>query len=498
MRQHRRHTSRGPALAALLAFTMANEQELDARRLSIGLLRATAAVALLIGAAGAARASDNTDSPRSLQLLSRSIESLVTRVSPSVVQVLVTSYGPVEDAGRDDADVVIGQQRSMGSGVIVDADGYIITNAHVVSGAHRVQVVVPAAHVSETALRSLVSARGLASEVDLALLKIDLAGLPALRMANYDELHQGQMVFAFGSPEGLRNSVTMGVISAVARQPDADHPMVYIQTDAPINHGNSGGPLVNVDGEVVGINAFILSDSGGSQGLGFAIPSAVVNVAYPQLRKYGHLRRSEMGMQVQTITPELARGLGLARDSGLVVSDLLPEGPAADAGMRIADVIESIDNLPMESLLELAFHLYTHNPGDRLPVVVRRGNDRLALEVVVAERPDDLARLTDLGDPETNRVSQLGVIGITLDDAIASMVPGLRMPFGVVVAGRAQGSRAADVALSAGDIIHTVNGAPVPSLQDLRAALDGVEAHGSVVLQVERGGKLSFVAFQKE
>ncbi len=242
-----------------------------------------------------------------------------------MVQVLVTGYGPVEDSGRGDTDVVIGRQRSMGSGVIIDPDGFIITNAHVVSGAQRVQVVVPAAHATEPALRSLISARGrtvdarvvgIATEVDLALLKIEMTGLPALPLANYDEVHQGQMVFAFGSPEGLRNSVTMGVISAVARQPDADHPMVYIQTDAPINHGNSGGPLVNVDGEVVGINAFILTDSGGSQGLGFAIPSAVVSVAYPQLRKYGHLHRSEIGVQVQTITPDLARGLWLVERLG--------------------------------------------------------------------------------------------------------------------------------------------------------------------------------------
>ena len=441
----------------------------------------------------------------SLRHLSQSVEALVTRVSPSVVQVLVTGYGPVEDSGRGDTDVVIGRQRSMGSGVIIDPDGFIITNAHVVSGAQRVQVVVPAVHASEPALRSLISARGrtvdarvvgIASEVDLALLKIELTGLPALPMANYDEVHQGQMVFAFGSPEGLRNSVTMGVVSAVARQPDADHPMVYIQTDAPINHGNSGGPLVNVDGQVVGINAFILTDSGGSQGLGFAIPCAVVSVAYPQLRKYGHLHRSEIGVQVQTITPELARGLALAKDSGLVVSDLLPEGPAAAAGLQIQDVIESIDDVPMDSLLELAFHLYTRNAGDRLKLVVRRGGDRLLLDIPVVERPHDLEGLGDLGDPETNSIRQLGIVGIAIDDAIATMVPGLRIPSGVVVAGRSQGSRGADVALSAGDIIHTLNGTSISNLQELRAALDAVEPHGAVVLQVERAGKLSFVAFQ--
>jgi len=452
-----------------------------------------------------AAASDENRSIDALKHLSQSVEALVTRVSPSVVQVLVSGYGPVEDPGRTDADVVIGRQRSMGSGVIIDPDGFIITNAHVVSSAQRVQVVVPAVYAVEPALRSLVSARGrtvdarvvgIAPEVDLALLKIELSGLPALPMANYDEVRQGQMVFAFGSPEGLRNSVTMGVVSAIARQPDADHPMVYIQTDAPINRGNSGGPLVNVDGEVVGINAFILTDSGGSQGLGFAIPSAVVNVAYPQLRKYGYLHRTEIGVQVQTITPDLARGLGLPKDSGLIVSDLLPEGPAQAAGLRIQDVIESVDDMPMNSLLELAFHLYTRNAGDRLKLAVRRGGERVLFDVPVVERPGDLERLSDLGDPETNRINQLGVVGIPIDDSIAPMVPNLRIPSGVIVAGRSQGSRAADVSLSAGDIIHALNGTSISNIQELRTALDAIEPHGAAVLQVERAGKLSFVALQ--
>src|SRR6185295_7872689 len=133
----------------------------------------------------------------------------------------------------------------------------------------------------------------------------------------YDAIRQGELVFAFGSPEGLRNSVTMGVVSSVARQPDPDSATIYIQTDAPINPGNSGGPLVNVDGELVGLNTFILSQSGGSQGLGFAIPSSVVASAYPQLRRYGHRHRGLLGFSMQAITPALAAGLGLPRTSGV-------------------------------------------------------------------------------------------------------------------------------------------------------------------------------------
>jgi serine protease Do len=222
-----------------------------------------------------------------LKLFSQALESLVKRVSPSVVQIVVTGYGPLEDAGRDDTDVVIGRQHSLGSGVIVDPDGYIVTNAHVVAGAVHVQVTLPPAASNETPVRSLVSGRGrvldariigTAPEVDLAVLKVEATGLPALPLADYDALRQGEVVFAFGSPEGLRNSVTMGVVSAVARQPDLDSPMVYVQTDAAINPGNSGGPLVSVAGELVGINTYMLTVSGGNQGLGFAVPSAVVSV----------------------------------------------------------------------------------------------------------------------------------------------------------------------------------------------------------------------------
>ena len=148
-------------------------------------------------------------------------------------------------------------------------------------------------------------------------------------------IRQGELVFAFGSPEGLRNSVTMGVVSSVARQPDPDSPTIYIQTDAPINPGNSGGPLVNVDGELVGLNTFILTESGGSQGLGFAIPSAVVASAYPQLRKYGHLHRGLIGFSMQAITPALAAGLGLSRTSGVMVSDVMPGSAAEAAGIAV-------------------------------------------------------------------------------------------------------------------------------------------------------------------
>jgi serine protease Do len=205
---------------------------------------------LLLFISACSHASAQERSVDELHKLNESVDALIKKVSPSVVQILVTGYGPLEDSDHGNAGVVIGRQRAIGSGFVIDSSGYIITNAHVVRGAQRVQVVLPAANADgslEAALSSRtnsVPARiiGVTSEIDLALLKIEGGKLPALPIALYRNLRQGEAVFAFGSPQGLRNTLTHGVVSAVARQTDPDSPMVYIQTDAPINPGNSGGP----------------------------------------------------------------------------------------------------------------------------------------------------------------------------------------------------------------------------------------------------------------
>jgi serine protease Do len=211
--------------------------------------------------------------PDPLVRMNESIDALTRKVWPSAVQILVSSYGARPEGGPGEANVVVvGRQRSIGSGFVIDAEGYILTNAHVVSGARGVQIVLPADNADgtlATALSgksSLVPARivGITTELDLALLKVDDMKLPALPLATYSEARQGETVFAFGSPVGLRNSLTHGLVSAVARQVDPDSPLIYIQTDAPINPGNSGGPLVNIRGDVVGVNTFIVSPSGGN------------------------------------------------------------------------------------------------------------------------------------------------------------------------------------------------------------------------------------------
>jgi serine protease Do len=480
----------------------------DGRLKSNGIVRTAALLCLftLYGPRGFAAGQDPQDADP-LKRLNQSVESLVRRVSPSVVQVAVSGYGPIESSGRDNADVVIGRQRSLGSGVIIDPDGYIVTNAHVVAGAQQVQVTLPSPASTDSPIRSLVSGRGrtleakivgVAQEVDLAVLKVEATGLPALRLADYDALHQGEIVFAFGTPEGLRNSVTMGVVSAVARQPDVDSPMVYIQTDAPINPGNSGGALVNVAGELVGINTFILTESGGSQGLGFAVPSAIVDAAWPQLRKYGHLHRGEIGLELQSITPELAQALDLPRDFGVLISDIRPKSPAAAAGLRVQDVIVSLDGKPIDSFFAMFCQSYARAAGERFRLGVLRGSRAFSTEIVVGAPADRLDRLVDDLDPERNLIKRLNILGVSVDDKVSALLPDLRLPFGVVVLGRLQRSRAADAPIDAGDVIHAVNGMLVSTFQDLNAAISALAPRSPVALQIERGGRLMFVSFTLE
>ena len=471
-------------------------------RLALRLFRALSSALFLLVHLPAANGQAQDHSTDALRKFNESVDALIRKVSPSVVQILVTGYGPLEEGEHRNTNTLIGRQRAIGSGFVIDPSGYIVTNAHVVKGAQRVQVVLPSANADgsvDAALSTrttIVPARivGASSEIDLAVIKVDAGTLPALPLASYRKLGQGEIVFAFGSPGGLRNTVTMGVVSAVARQTDLDSPMVYIQTDAPINPGNSGGPLVTVNGEVAGVNTFILSQSGGNEGLGFAIPSGVVNVAFQQLRKFGHLHRAEIGIGIQTITPSMAAALMLPRTYGVVVSDVLPGSPAEAAGVEIGDVLASVDGKAADSLPLVAFHFYLLETGDKVHLEVLRGKDRLVFNVSVMEPPRDMDQVTGLADPEKNLVPTLGILGVEIDKKIASMAADLRDPFGIIVAARSAGA-GVEVPLNAGDVIRMLNGQPMTTLDRLRGALKALPPGAPVALQIQRDQKLLFVSF---
>ncbi len=440
-----------------------------------------------------------------LQQLNSSIEQLTARISPAVVQIVVNSYGALEENNHG-RTALITREHVIGSGVIVDSDGYIMTNAHVVEGAQRIHVALAMAsldhpeEVSPPGKQRIVEAHlvGLHKETDLALLKIDQTGLPTLSLGTHRPVHQGELVFAMGSPEGLENSVTMGVVSSVARQADPSRPMVYIQTDAPINPGNSGGPLVDAEGYVVGINTFILSEAGGSEGLGFAIPARIVQFVYESLRKYGHVHRVEAKAGAQTITDDLARGLGLSQNWGVVIDDVIPGGPADAAGVKIGDIVVRADGRAIGTLPGFTAALYLHPLDEVLKLEILRGTERKTLFVPVLEMKDPMDALSDRASSNDNVISRLGILGLTVDDELRSMFGTLRNPSGVVVVARVADFMSSTTGLQTGDVIHSVNQTAVDSVSSLRTALEKIKSRDPVVLQIERGAGLQWLAFEME
>ena len=437
-----------------------------------------------------------------LERMNQAIDALTRKVWPSVVQIVVTTYSPREQGRGDETDVVIGRQRSVGSGFVIDAEGFIMTNAHVVANAQRVQVVIPPANADGTlgtalsGKMNIVNARvvGFSSEVDLALLKVDGVKLTPLPLATYSQVKQGESVFAFGSPSGLRNTLTHGLVSAVARQISPDSPLIYIQTDAPINPGNSGGPLVNTRGEVVGVNTFILSQSGGSDGLGFAIPSALARTAFKQFREHGQLRRQEVGMSLQTITPAMAASLKLPRDFGVIVSDVWPGGPAEKAGLKIGDVLVSVDGQPADNLPTVIYSFRIRESLEKVEINIMRGAATLILRMDAVEERSDLDAAVGLADPEKSIVREMGILGVEIDERLAKSAKGLRLPYGVVVAARVAGATT-EVPLQVRDIVYMVNDKPIMSLQSLRDTVRALPPGSAVTLQIQRDGRLMYLSF---
>jgi serine protease Do len=455
--------------------------------------------------------SAQTSSNRSLRSLSDSIEALSSRVNRSVVQVFSTGYALADEEPATGATTagLITKQRSSGSGVVVAPDGYIVTNNHVVQNARRVRVQLAYSPESPGDPRRsgprqrgrILEAKvvGTDREADLALLKVESPEpLAPLKFADSEALRQGQMVLAFGNPLGLENSVSLGVVSSVGRQIRPDDPMSYIQTDAPINPGNSGGPLLDADGDIVGINTFILSQSGGSEGIGFAIPSNIVKNVYEQIKKDGHVHRGEIGVSVQTITPELAAGLGLKQDWGVILADVMPDGPAAAGGLQPSDIVLSLNGKPMENARQFEVDLYRIPLNQTAEIEVLRDAEKIRTQVKVAEREDDPFRFLDLVKPEANRIERLGIVGVPITKDLAPELPETRKPYGVIVAARSGESEyGGQGGLKLGDVIYSVNTVPMATLEALRNALDALKPTDPLVIQIERDGKLMFLTLSE-
>ncbi len=438
--------------------------------------------------------------PRPLADYSLAMEQLARSASPAVVQILVRTLAL---ADKDDSAEMglVSEREATGSGVIVDPAGYIVTNAHVVQNARRIQVkFLRSDEKGEAPHAHLVAAKliGMDKLADIAVVKIEGQNFPTLRFLDSDALRQGELVLAVGSPLGLQNSLTHGVVSATMRQLNSDSPMVYIQTDAPINPGNSGGPLLDIEGRIAGINTMILSQSGGNEGIGFAIPANLVKDVFQKLRNEGRVRRGVIGVVPETITPTLSAALGLNRDAGVILSDVAPRGPADSAGIQQGDVVLSINGKAMLEASDLSLAVFQRSPGDQLQIEVQRGAERLSKTVTVQERPNEPSRLEELADYDTALVRQLGILAVTLDDKALAILPDLRRPVGVAVAAVPAEFAGLNPGLVAGDVIYSLNKTQIGSLAELREALKVLNSGDPIVLLVERFGRLVYVTASLE
>jgi len=438
----------------------------------------------------------------SLKSISDSFQKLSDSIVPAVVHIIATGWtGPTAEKSAS----LLSKRQYTGSGVILDPSGYIITNAHVIEGAHSIDIILAPPHHNGSIWKSILKPKGdiveavlvgLDSETDLAVLKIPRTGLSYLKLADSDDLRQGQLVFAFGSPLGLQNSVTMGVVSSVARQLSADDPMIYIQTDAAINPGNSGGPLVNGDGYVVGINTMIFSKSGGSEGLGFAAPSNIVSNVYHQIKDHGRVRRGIIGVNAQTIRPEIAKGLNLSQDWGVLIGDVSPDSPADKAGLQIGDIILSLDGKRMENGRQFDVNLYSRDINDTVMLEILRAGKKLAVTVNVEERADDFGKFAQFVTPEENLIDQFSILALEINEDILKMLPSVRRESGVLVAARTENQSYHGDGFRAGDIIHTVNQTTIAGLSSLRRTLSLYAHNEPVIVQIERKGEMMYLIIE--
>ena len=432
-----------------------------------------------------------------------SLADLVEKVRPAVVNISTVStvripgspfrhfFGPDNEGpfgdffGRFFGEIPDRElkQQSLGSGFIVDKDGYIITNNHVVEGADEIKVRL----ADGREFKAKVIGRD--QKTDIALIKISsmFKDLPALPLGDSDKMRVGDWVLAIGNPFGLEETVTHGIISATGRVIGSGPYDNFLQTDAPINPGNSGGPLINLSGEVIGINSAIVS---GGQGIGFAIPAAVARKIIPQLKDKGKVTRGWVGVSVQNITPEIAQAMGLKDTVGALVGEVTPGGPAEAAGMKGGDVIVSFNGKEVRKMSDLPIVVAETPPGKSVEVKVIRNSKEMTMTIKVAEMP--VGKIPS-GEP----LSPEG-LGLTLRNITPEIMKELRLrdKTGVIVANVQSGSPADDAGIELGDVIREVNRLPVKNLNDFESAIKKARPNKPVLLLIKRGPQVFYVMIQ--
>ncbi len=434
--------------------------------------------------------------------LSRAFASVAESLKPAVVNVFTeqkagegTPHPPTggpfdeffERFFRDQQDQ---RRRSLGSGVIIDGRGYVVTNNHVVENADEIEIQFS----DERRFKAEVV--GTDPPTDLAVLKIEEHGDETFHHVEFgdsDALVVGEWVLAMGNPFGFGHTVTAGIVSAKGRFINQGAYDDFIQTDAAINPGNSGGPLVNMRGQIVGINSNIISNSGGSMGIGFAIPSNMTRRIYDQLVAEGTVTRGWLGVQIQPLTPELARGFGLEGKRGALISDILgDEMPAAKAGLKAGDIIVELNGVAVDSNTHLMHLVADVRPGETVSLKYYRDGKLASTKVTVAKRTVEEALAAPPRELEGGK-GRLGISGQSLTPQLASELNATSKT-GVVLVEVDPDGPADDAGLRRGDILIEANRQPIRSVDDLQRILSGVPQGGDVLLRIERviGGNSTF------
>jgi serine protease Do len=379
------------------------------------------------------------------------------------------------------------QQQGLGSGVIVTSDGYIITNNHVVEGADELNVSLP----DKRTFKAKVI--GTDPKTDVAVIKIDASNLPALPWGDASQLEVGEMVLAVGNPFGLSQTVTMGIISAIGR---ANVGIVdyedFIQTDAAINPGNSGGALVNLKGELIGINTAIFSRSGGYMGIGFAIPSNMAKSVMQSLIKHGKVIRGWLGVSIQDVTPDLAKEFGAAANTGALVGDVLEDSPASKAKLERGDIITAYNGVPVRDSNHLRGLVAETPPGTTARLSVLRDKKPLDLNVTIGELPKKLAKASRDGSGK----GEHALAGITVENVRQSARS--KASSGVVVTDIEPDSSAERAGLQKGDVIREINRKPVKDVKDFDRLTSQLSPRSSVLILLNRGNSTIFLSISGE
>jgi len=436
--------------------------------------------------------------------LGKGFAAVATQVKPAVVninteQVVHTTGAPLGDAFSEffGSDIPSGsffrqiprdlKQKSLGSGFVVEPDGYILTNDHVVENASKIKVKLSDGRITDATVV------GTDPKTDLAVLKIRASNLPVLHLAKSDQVQVGEWVLAFGSPFGLDQTMTAGILSAKGRVIGAGPYDNFLQTDAAINPGNSGGPLVNLKGEVVGINTTIASRSGGFQGVGFAIPSSMAEDVYHQITKSGKVTRGWLGIHAQEVTPEIAKSFNLGEQKGVLVADVDPASPAAKGGLESGDIILEFNGQEIRNMHQLSLSVAAARVGSPSKMKVLRNDQTISLSVTVGERPSDISE-----NFRSTKTDEAGKLGITVESITTDTQHQLNLlsTRGALITEVKPGSAADEGGVQQGDVIHEVNHVPVNRASDLQAVTRSLKGGNTVLLKIERQGQTLFLAFE--